>query len=510
MGSRPDVESGPDQTPFTGADIALHRAQPTPRRPVTLAVIVGNRGFFPDHLCASGRKKILTVLERQGFRIIITPEDATNNGAIESLEEAQRCAEHFKRHRDEIDGVLVTLPNFGDERAIANTLRWSGLDVPVLIHAFPDTIGRMAIDNRRDSFCGKMSACNNLRQYGIRYSLTKQHTVDPDSPSFAADLARFAGICRITRSIRRARLGQIGARPAAFNTVRYSEKLLERSGITVETLDLSELLGWIARMGDDDPPVKAKLDAIGEYTRIDGVPRESLMRMAKLGVALDEFVENRGLDATAVQCWTSIEEFYGVVPCTAMSMMSDRLMASACEADVAGVVSMFVLQEAAASPAALLDWNNNYGTELDKGVVFHCSNLPKSFFGEQRMDYQEIIAGTVGRENTYGTIVGRIAPGPFTFARVTTDDLNGEIAAYVGEGRFTNDVMLSFGGYGVFEVERLQALLAYICENGFEHHVAATRDTVAEAVHEALGKYLGWNVHLHSVGPLTEGGNSKH
>jgi L-fucose isomerase-like protein len=505
MGSRPDVESGPDQTPFVGADIARRRKQPAATRPVTLGVIVGNRGFFPDHLCSSGRKTILGVLERLGFRTVITPNEATNNGAIESLEEAQLCAEHFRKHRDEIDGVLVTLPNFGDERAIANALRWANLDVPVLIHAFPDTVGRMGITHRRDSFCGKMSACNNLRQYGIRYSLTSLHTVDPDDPAFTADLTRFAGVCRITRSLRRARLGQIGARPAAFNTVRYSEKLLERTGITVETLDLSELLGWIHKMGDDDPPVRAKLDAMTAYTRVDGVPHESLLKMAKLGVALDQFIDNRGLDATAIQCWTALEEFYGVVPCTAMSMMSDSLMASACEADIAGVVSMFVLQEAAASPAALLDWNNNYGTSFDKGVVFHCSNLPKSFFGEQKMDYQEIIAGTVGRENTYGTIVGRIAPGAFTYARVTTDDLAGAMRAYVGEGRFTDDTLLSFGGYGVFEVPRLQQLLAYICEHGFEHHVAATRATVAGAVHEALGKYMGWGVHLHAAEPTASG-----
>jgi L-fucose isomerase-like protein len=498
MGSRPDVESGPDQTPFSGADIAERRRQPSAAKPVTLGVIVGNRGFFPDHLCASGRKTILQVLERHGFKVVITPEGATNNGAIESLEEAQLCAAHFKKHRDEIDGIVVTLPNFGDERAIANALRWAGLDVPVLIHAFPDTPGRMGIQHRRDSFCGKMSACNNLYQYGIRYSLTRLHTVDPESADFTADLARFAGVCRITRSLRRARLGQIGARPAAFNTVRYSEKLLERAGITVETLDLSELLGWINGMKDGDKPVKAKLDAIGDYTAVDGVPKESLLKIAKLGVALDQFIDNRGLDATAVQCWTALEEFYGVVPCTAMSMMSDSLMASACEADIAGVVSMFVLQQAAASPAALLDWNNNFGDSPDKGVVFHCSNLPKSFFSDQKMDYQEIIAGTVGRENTYGTIVGRIAPGPFTYARVTTDDIKGEIRAYTGEGQFTNDVMLSFGGYGVFEVPRLQRLLAHICENGYEHHVAATRANVAEAVHEALAKYMGWGVYHHA------------
>jgi L-fucose isomerase-like protein len=498
MRSIPDTHDAASRVPTAVPGTRRNGNPPSATRPVTLAVIVGNRGFFPDHLCASGRVSVLGVLERLGIRVVITPADATGNGAIESLDEARRCADHFRMHRDEIDGVLVTLPNFGDERAIANTLRWSGLDVPVLVHAFPDSVGRMAITHRRDSFCGKMSACNNLRQYGIRYSLTSRHTVDPESPDFAHDLARFAGVCRVTRSLRHARLGQIGARPAAFNTVRYSEKLLERSGITVETLDLSELLGWIARMGDGDAPVRSKVDAMRAYTNVEGVPPESLLRMAKLGVALDRFIDDRALDATAIQCWTALEELYGVVPCTAMSMMSDGLMASACEADVAGVVSMYVLQEAAAAPAALLDWNNNYGDALDKGVVFHCSNLPKSFFAEQRMDYQEIIAGTVGRENTYGTIVGRIAPGAFTYARVTTDDVDGVIRAYVGEGRFTDDTLLSFGGYGVFEVPHLQRLLAHICEHGFEHHVAATRASVAAAVHEALGRYMGWDVHFHA------------
>jgi L-fucose isomerase-like protein len=500
MGSRPSAEREGASTPFGEAGEVQVQRRPTAQRPVTLAVIVGNRGFFPAHLCEAGRRTILSVLERRGIRVIITPVEATNNGAVESLEESRLCAELFRKHRDEIDGVLVTLPNFGDERAIANTIRFAGLDVPVLIHAFPDDVRNMSIRDRRDSFCGKMSACSNLRQYGIPYSLTRMHTIDPESAEFGGELDRFAAVCRVVRSVRRARLGQIGARPAAFNTVRYSEKLFERTGISVETLDLSELLGWIKRMGESDEAVQTKLAQVSDYTNVNGIPRESLIKMAKLGVAIDQFMAERELDATAIQCWTALEEFYGVVPCTAMSMMSNNLLASACEADIAGTVSMFVLQQAASEPAALLDWNNNYGDSPDKGVVFHCSNLPKSFFTDQRMDYQEIIAGTVGRENTYGTIVGRIAPGPFTFARISTDDLAGEITAYVGEGRFTEDTMLTFGGYGVFEVPRLQELLAYICENGFEHHVAATRTPVAEAVSEALSKYLGWNVYLHSAG----------
>jgi len=321
--------------------------------------------------------------------------------------------------------------------------------------------------------------------------------VAPANPSFREDLRRFAATCRVVRALRHARIGAIGARPAAFNTVRFSEKLLEQAGISVETVDLSEVLGWIGRMSDADAAVQAKLEGIRAYTSVDGVPPASLVKMAKLGVAIDRWMEEKALTATAIQCWTALEEFYGVVPCTLMSMMSNGLLPSACETDIAGLVAMYVLQAASGLPAALLDWNNNYGDDPDKGVVFHCSNLPKAFFGEQRMDYQAIIAGTVGKANTFGTIVGRIAPGPFTYCRVSTDDLRGVVSSYVGEGRFTDDRLETFGGYGVIEVPAFQQLLHFVCRSGFEHHVAATRARVADAIDDALDTYLGWEVYHH-------------
>ncbi len=466
-------------------------------KPLKLAVIVGNRGFFPDHLCETGRSTILNVLKEQGIETVALDPAATKYGAVETLAEARKCADLFKQHREEIDGILVTLPNFGDEKAVANTIRFADLGVPVLVHAFSDDAAKMTIADRRDSFCGKMSVCNNLRQYGIRYSLTARHTVDPASDAFRADLANFAAICRIVGSLRGARVGAIGARPAAFNTVRYSEKLFEESGISVETLDLSELLGWVKQLGDNDNPVQEKLASIRDYTSTRGVPDASLMKMAKLGAAIDRWMTDNELVASAIQCWTALEEFYGVVPCTLMSMMSNKLMPSACETDIAGLIGMYVLQSASGRPAALLDWNNNYGDDPNKGVVFHCSNLPKDVFSDQKMDYQEIIAGTVGKDNTYGTIVGRIKPGPFTYCRVSTDDLNGFVTAYCGEGRFTDDQLESFGGYGVIEVPAFQELLQYICENGLEHHVAATLSETADAIEEALGKYLDWDVYHH-------------
>ena len=471
--------------------------------PVTLGLIVGNRGFFPSHLCEAGRAEMLDALGEAGFNVVtLSPED-TLYGSIESLNDARKCAELFDAHRHEIDGVLVTLPNFGDERAVANALRWSGLNVPVLVQAFPDDDTAMTIADRRDSFCGKMSVCNNLRQYGIPFSLTRLHTVAPKDPSFLQDLTDFAATCRVTRSLRGLRIGALGARPQAFNTVRYSEKLLEESGISVETLDLYELFGWVNALSDADGKVQSKLTAIGDYVNTDKVPAEALMKMAKFGAAVDTWMADSQLQATAIQCWTAMEEFFGVVPCTIMSMMSNDLVPSACEVDVMGTVAMYVLAQASGRPSALVDWNNNYGTDPDKGVVFHCSNLPKDIFiqsgdAKPAMYYQEIIAGTVGKDSTYGTIYGRAAANPFSYLRVGTDDSVGAMRAYVGEGELTDDPLLTFGGYGVVKVADFQGLLQFICENGYEHHVTINPTTVAGAVQEALDKYMGWDVYRHS------------
>ena len=469
----------------------------TKLKSTTLGVIVGNRGFFPDHLCESGRAEVLRVLEEEGIKAVtLNPED-TKFGSVETLQDAEKCAALFKQHRDEIDGVLVTLPNFGDERAVANTLRWADLNVPVLIHAFPDDADKMTLADRRDSFCGKMSVCNNLVQYGIPFSLTTLHTVAPDSESFRQDLRQFAGTCRVVRGLWGARLGALGARPAAFNTVRYSEKLLEEAGISVEVLDLSEAFGRANRLKDADPAVRRKLDEIKAYVPTAGIPAEALTKMARFALVTQRWMEENRLVATAVQCWSSMEEYFGIVPCTVMSMMSNALMPSACETDITGAVGMYVMALASGKPSAIVDWNNNYGDDPDKGVIFHCSNLPKALFEDAKMSYQDIIAGTVGKENTYGTVVGRLKSGPFTYCRVSTDDSWGIIRAYVGEGELTDDPLQTFGGYGVVRIPDFQGLLHYICANGFEHHVAINPSQTAAAVHEALGKYMGWDVYFH-------------
>jgi L-fucose isomerase-like protein len=463
----------------------------------TLGVIFSSRDFFPAHLVTQARKDILSILAELGIDSIMLGEEVAIHGAVQTYQHSRMCADLFKKHQDEIDGILVVLPNFGDEKAVVDAIKFSGLTVPILVQAYPDDLQSFDVSNRRDAFCGKISVCNNLRQYGYAFSLTDLHTVDPKSESFKQDLLRFTGVCRVVRGLRSARLGAVGARPNAFNTVRYSEKLLQESGITVLTADLSEILGDASKFQDSDALVKKQLDQIINYLPSNGVPSESIMRMAKFSAALTRWMTELDIQATALQCWNSIQKNYGINVCTLMSMMSNDLMPSACEVDITGVASMYALQLANGTPSALVDWNNNYGDDPDKCVLFHCGNWAKSFTPDARMEYANILATTLGQENTYGAINGRAPAGPLSFARISTDDQFGIIQAYVGEGAFTNDALDTFGSRAVVQVDHLQDLLKYVVRNGFEHHVAMSGAPSAQILNEAFETYMGWDVYYH-------------
>lgn len=464
----------------------------------TLGVIIGNRDFFPDHLVSQARSDLLAVLEEQGVRPILVGADETKLGGVETHAEARCCADLFKRHRDEIDGVLVSLPNFGDEKGIADTLKLSQLRVPVLVQAYPDDLGQLDPARRRDAFCGKISVCNNLVQAGIPFTLTDKHVSHPRSDNFRADLDKFLGVCRVVNHFRGVRLGAVGARPGAFNTVRYSEKILERYGVSVTTVDLSELLATAGKLAADDARVGAKLDEIHSYAPAPDVPHDKLVQMARLGVVLSDWMQENALDATAIQCWTSVQQNFGCNVCTLMSMMSENFMPSACEVDVTGVLTMYAMQRAARSPAALVDWNNNYGDDDEKCTLFHCGNWAKSFLPDIQIANAPILGSTLGVENTYGALEGRTPAGPLTYGRLTTADTEGRIRAYVGQGELTNDTLETFGTRAVAHVPGLQALLKHVCKEGFEHHVVMTQSHSAAILAEAFETYLGIETHVHS------------
>lgn len=463
----------------------------------TLAVIIGNRDFFPDVLVGEARKDILKLFSELDVEPVMLDEQTTKLGAVETWEHAKKCGELFAANRSRIDGVLVCLPNFGDERGVVDALKLSGLNVPILVQAYPDDLDQFSVERRRDAYCGKISVCNNLRQFGMPFSLTENHTIPLLADEFRGDLRSFIAQCRVVNGLRNARIGAVGARPNAFNTTRYSEKLLQASGITVSTMDLSDLFGQAERISDNDARVKQKISDIKGYADASRTPEPSLVRMSKLAIVLLDWMDHNDLHASAIQCWSSMQKNYGVNVCTVMSMMSERLMPSACEVDIAGVVAMYALQLASGRPSALVDWNNNYGNDPNKCVFFHCGNWAKSFLPDIAIGTAPILGTTLGEENTHGALEGRTPAGPVTFARVSTDDVNGCIRAYVGEGQFTNDLLSTFGTRAVVEVPQLQKLMRYICKNGFEHHAAMSASQCAGPLAEALETYLCWPVYRH-------------
>lgn len=468
----------------------------------TLGVIVGNRDFFPDALITEARRDLLDLFARLSIDPVWLTETESKLGAVETWQDAVRCGELFRLNRHRIDGILVCLPNFGDEKGLADSIRLSELNVPILVQACPDDLDAFGLNRRRDAFCGKISACNNLRQYGHKYSLTRNHTVSLRSDEFREDLESFLATCRVAKGMRRVRLGAVGARPNAFNTTRFSEKLFEASGISVNTIDLSEVFGSAAQIADSDPRVGTRIDQIKSYADASGSPDEALIRMAKFAIVVDEWMNALGLTATAIQCWSSMQKNYGVNVCTVMSMMSEQMLPSACEVDIAGVVSMYALQLASGRPSALVDWNNNYGNDPDKCVFFHCGNWAKDFLPDIRIATAPILGTVLGEENTFGALEGRTPAGPVTFGRVSTDDISGRIRAYVGDAVFTDDPLDTFGTKAVVRVPKLQRLLKRICRNGFEHHAAMNASHCAAPVAEALENYLGWDVYHHQQEPV--------
>jgi len=465
---------------------------------MVLGVIFGNRDFFPDGLVAEARRDLMQVLGELGIEAVVLTQEQTKLGAVETWQNAVLCGQMLREQKQRIDGVLICLPNFGDEKGVADALRLSELNVPILVQACPDDLDQFGLERRRDAFCGKISVCNNLRQYGMKYSLTRDHTVAIKSGRFKEDLVEFLAVCRVVRGLRRVRIGAVGARPNAFNTTRYSEKLLEQAGISVNTIDLSEVFGRAAEIESADARVKERVELIRGYADSSAAPEESMVRMAKFAVVLDGWMDELGLTATAIQCWSSMQKNYGVNVCTIMSMMSEQMMPSACEVDIAGVISMYGLQLASGRPAALVDWNNNYGTDPDKCVFFHCGNWAKDFLPDIRIGTAPILGTVLGEANTVGALAGRTPAGPVTFGRVSTDDLTGTIKAYVGEGQFTDDPLETFGTKAVVKVPGLPSLMQYICRNGFEHHAAMTSAHCGAAVTEGMGNYLGWQVLRHS------------
>jgi L-fucose isomerase-like protein len=409
------------------------------------------------------------------------------------MEDGRLFADFLRANHGKYDGVILVLPNFGDENGAITALRDCG--VPILVQAYPDEMDKMAPATRRDAFCGKISVMDVFTQAGVQFTALKPHTVSPSSPRFRDNVDYFDRVCRVVKGMRGLRIGAIGARTTAFKTVRIDEIALERHGITMETLDLSQVLARMSALRANANAYKSKADTLRGYASWDGVPEQPFDRLVRLGVVLDQIIAELDLDAIGLRCWEEMQRQLGVSPCVLLSELNNRNFPAACEVDMGNAVTMAALSMASDGPVACLDWNNNYGDDDDKCILFHCGPVPARMMEARgRIADHAILANAVGAGCGFGCDVGRIAPTDFTFGSMITDC--GQLHFYLGEGRFTGEPIPAdyFGCAGVAEITDLQDVMLHVGYNGHRHHVSVTTGGVLAPVQEALSYYLGFDV----------------
>ena len=458
---------------------------------ITFALLFGNRGFFPGTVIAAAREEMCTAVKLAGAEALCMDPALTRYGAVETREEGKAFADFLKAHEGEYDGLIICLPNFGDENGIKEAIK--DVRVPILLQAYPDELDKLDFANRRDAFCGRLGLCAVLKQMGVKFVSGSTFVAKPLSDGFHKDLVSFVSTCRIVRKLRHARVGVIGARTTAFKSVRFDEGALEARGVDVETLDLTQLFDKINAIADDDVRLASWLDDINEISDTSDAPEYAILNQCKLGVAIEELICEMGLDALAIRCWSELQYEYKITPCTVMGVLNNRQIPVLCETDATNAPAMLALAMASYKGVGCLDVNNNYGEEPNKCIMFHCGPLPIDLMVDKgHMEEHKMFTKTQGCNCSWGVNAGRIKPSTVTVCGMRTE--KGETRYFV-ELAEVLDIELDrafFGTYGVAEIPDLQAKLIHMGEEGFRHHVLITEGDHTKAVRQALSKYLGY------------------
>lgn len=456
------------------------------------ALYFGNRGFMPGELITGARKDMIEAVTKAGHEYLAMDENLTRYGAIETRDEGRMYHDWLKSHEGEYDGVILCMPIFIDENGAAAALQDAG--VPILMQAYPDEIGKMDFKHRRDAFCGKFSVTDVFYQYRIPFTVMKPHVVHPLSPAFAQNLKDFAAICRVVKGMKRFNLGCIGARTTAFKTVRFDEVTLQRYGINVESFDLSELIDFVNRKADDDRAVLAKIKRLETYTDFTKVPEKNKLTLAKISVVIDEYIETYHLDAITLRCWNEMETILRVCPCVLISELNDRGIVCSCEIDLTSAITMRAMALASEQPTACLDWNNNYGDDENKVILFHCGPVAQSLMDGKGTVTEHKMFAKNDPGSGWGTNEGRIKAMDVTISNGFTED--GKLKVYASEARFTGEPIEKefFGCGGVAEIPDLQNKLIRLAKGGFKHHTTVGVGHMKYVLEEAFKTYLGYEV----------------
>ena len=456
-----------------------------------LALLVANRGFFPSSVIESAYAEMRQAALKAGVELLEIEKDKVKYGAVETTQEGMVYHDFLEEHHGEYDGVIICLPNFGDENGIKAALR--DVNVPVLLQAYPDEIGKMDFAQRRDAFCGKLGLCSVFKQMGFKFTSGKPFVMHPLSDAFNKELTEFKAICNIVKKMRYMRLGVFGARTTAFKSVRFDEGAMERLGCDTESFDFTTVMEKYNEITADCEEAKFFKEKLLATADFSDAADYALDNLARFGATMMWFVKDQKLDAISVRCWSELQHLLHIAPCSLLGIFNSLGIPASCETDASNSIAMMALNAASGTPCGCLDINNNYGDDENKAILFHCGPLPVELMtGPGHIEEHLMFTKTQGENCSWGLNVGHIKPGVVTFAGARTE--NGEVHYYVEKGEVTADEIESayFGTPGVIKVDNLQDKLFSMQEEGFRHHTIITAGDHVREVEEALSKYLGY------------------
>ncbi len=461
---------------------------------IKLGFVPASRDIFDQQLAVKMRELTLKSFAKCDIEAVVPDSTLTRNGLVQSLDEAEKCAKLMSDAK--VDGVVIGAVNFGNEIPAALAAIQGAPDKPIFIFGCEEEGALSRREARRDAFCGLISIATALRHRGARFTFPGRANCFPDDEEFIRDLANFARVCRAVNGIKGCVYGQIGPRPAEFETCAFNEiSLLRHFNIRVVPIPLTQVIRMAQQANSGK--VDSIIDQYKEEVDISALTNEDLEKIARLEAAIDAIAKEHGLAGMAIQCWTSLQEDYGIVPCYTMSRLTSRGIPCACEVDIHGTLSMHLLMLISGSPAALVDWNNRHYRLRNVFSAWHCGVFPKEFSREKsKLGYHHLFAESKGETSgCYGALELIAQEGPVTLSRITETE-DGRWLSLQVEGMIISAEGEPPGSHAWVEVSDLDALYACILRN-FPHHVAMVKGHYGDALRD-VAYFLG----MESVEPI--------
>ncbi len=413
-------------------------------------------------------------------------------GAVHDLDEAETVAEYFRQQG--VDGLVLCPLDFGDERSAAKVAEKLG--VPVLLYATKEPAGLPgpAMARQSDSYCGNLSMASALYRRKIPFHFAG--IFFPDEPEFATAVEPFVRAVAVVKGLRGARVGQVGVRPATFETVGYDEHALAlKFGQNVIYANLDDIVDMARRYADDDPQVAETMASVRAEFKEITVGTSYLLNAARLELALTEFWRRSKLSALAVQCWPAIQRMMGISVCNTYSRLTDRGMLTACEADVLGAEAMLISHRVAlgASAPHFIDWTIQHRENPNWLLAWHCGNAPASLAADPSrtaLRSRKDMAGALPIPETdpqAGLNQFQIRPGKVTLCRLAEYDNRWKLLITTGE-IIPSDETLA-GTWSWVEVKDHGRLYRTLVEEGFVHHASMIHGDWSAALLQAC-KFL--------------------